>query len=255
MIKTPITLQDLRRKIYIKAKAEKQHRFWGLYVHICKLDTLREAYQSARRNNGAPGKDGVTFEMIEERGLTDYLEDIQKDLLNENYKPTRAKQVEIPKANGTGIRVLKIPTIRERIVEGAVKLILEPIFESDFQEGSYGYRPKRKASEAIAKVSKAIISKKTKVINIDIKSYFDTVRHDILLGKIAARVQDKQVLHLKWIPYRLKAIVPIKRSRLEAHLKTIRLFAPFNAILIFYVLCNNFISYITCAYRKISSCP
>jgi len=196
MIKTPITLQDLRRKIYIKAKAEKQHRFWGLYVHICKLDTLGEAYQSARKNKGAPGIDGVTFEMIEESGLTYYLENIQKELLNENYRPMRAKQVEIPKADGKGVRELKIPTIRDRIVEGAVKLIIEPIFESDFQEGSYGYRPKRKASEAIVKVSKAIVTKKTQVINIDMRSYFDTVRHDILLRKVAARVQDTQVLHL-----------------------------------------------------------
>jgi len=196
MTKTPITLQNLRRKIYIKAKAEKQHRFWGLYVHICKLDTLWEAYQLARKNHGAPGIDGVTFEMIEESGLTYYLEDIQKDLLNENYKPMRAKQVEIPKADGKGVRILKIPTIRDRIVGGAVKLILEPVFEADFQEGSYGYRPKRKAAKAIVKVSEAIVSKKTQVINIDMKSYFDTVRHDLLLGKVAERVQDSQVLHL-----------------------------------------------------------
>lgn len=196
MTKPPITLQDLRRKIYIKAKAERPHRFWGLYVHICKLDTLWEAYQLARSNNGAPGIDGVTFEMIEQSGLTYYLEDIQKDLMNDNYKPMRAKQVEIPKADGKGVRILKIPTIRDRIVEGAVKLILEPIFEADFQEGSYGYRPKRTASEAIVKVSKAIVAKKTQVINIDMRSYFDTVRHDILLSKVAERVQDTQVLHL-----------------------------------------------------------
>lgn len=196
MTKTPISLQDLRRKIYIKAKAEEPHRFWGLYVHICKLETLEEAYQLARRNRGAPGIDGVTFDMIAKSGLTDYLRDIQSELMNEDYKPMPAKQVEIPKADGKGMRTLKIPTIRDRIVEGAVKLILEPIFEADFQEGSYGYRPKRKASEAIAKVSQAIVRKKTQVINIDMRSYFDTVRHDLLLGKIAKRVQDTQVLHL-----------------------------------------------------------
>ena len=196
MTKTPITLQDLRRKIYIKAKADKPHRFWGLYVHICKLDTLQEAYKLVRRNKGAPGIDGVTFESIEEGELDCYLGDIQQELLDENYRPMRAKQVEIPKADGKGVRILKIPTIRDRIVEGAVKLILEPIFEADFQEGSYGYRPKRKAVDAITKVSKAIAERKTQVINIDIKCYFDTVRHDILLSKIAKRVQDTQVLHL-----------------------------------------------------------
>jgi RNA-directed DNA polymerase len=196
MIKTPINLQDLRRKIYIKAKAEKQHRFWGLYIHICKLETLWKAYQLARKNKGAPGIDGITFEIIEEGGLIDYLQDIQNELVNGNYKPQRAKEVAIPKPDGKGERILKIPTIRDRIVEGAVKLILEPIFEADFQDGSYGYRPKRKASQAINKVSKAIVRKKTQVINIDMRSYFDTVRHDILLGKVAERIQDKQVLHL-----------------------------------------------------------
>ena len=196
MTKTPISLQDLRRKIYIKAKAKKPHRFWGLYVHICKLDTLQEAYKLVRRNKGSPGIDGVTFEAIEQGGLDCYLGEIQQELLDETYRPSRAKQVEIPKADGKGVRILKIPTIRDRIVEGAVKLILEPIFEADFQEGSYGYRPKRKAVDAINKVSKAISKKKTQVVNIDIKCFFDTVRHDILLSKIAKRVQDSQVLHL-----------------------------------------------------------
>ena len=196
MTKAPITLQDLRRKIYVKAKTEKQWRFWGLYVHICKLETLTEAYCLAKRNKGAPGIDGVTFDVIEANGIESYLKGIQKDLLNFNYKPQRAKRVEIPKSDGKSMRILKIPTIRDRIVEGAVKLILEPIFETDFQDGSYGYRPNRRAADAINRVAKAIISGKSKVIDIDLSSYFDTVRHDILLKKIAMRIQDNKVMHL-----------------------------------------------------------
>lgn len=196
MIKTPINLQELRKKIYAKAKADSQWKFWGLYVHICKLETLKMAYKQAKSNKGVAGIDGITFKMIEAEDADNYLQAIQKDLINGNYKPSKAKQVEIPKADGKGTRKLNIPTIRDRIVEGAVKLMIEPIFESDSQDGSYGYRPQRKASEAVEKVAKAILSGKSKVIDLDMKSYFDTVRHDILLRKIATRIQDNQVLHL-----------------------------------------------------------
>jgi len=196
MIKAPISLQELRRKIYVKAKAEAHWKFWGLHAHICKLETLREAYQTAKRNNGAPGTDGVTFSAIEAKGAEQYLQRIRMELVKHEYKPMPIKKVEIPKSDNKGTRVLKIPTIRDRIVEGAIKLILEPIFEADFCDGSYGYRPNRKAADAIKRVWCAIMSGKSRVVDIDIRSYFDTVRHDILLKKIAARVQDNEVLHL-----------------------------------------------------------
>lgn len=196
MIKAPSKLQELRRKIYVKAKTETQCKFWGLYVHICKLETLQESYRRAKKNKGAPGSDGVTFDDIEAIGTEKYLQEIHTDLVKREYKPKRAREVKIPKPDGKSMRILKIPTIRDRIVEGAMKLILEPIFEADFQDGSYGYRPKRKAADAVMRVSKAIVSKKSRVIDIDLRAYFDTVRHDILLQKIAARIQDNEVLHL-----------------------------------------------------------
>jgi len=195
MRKAPVSLQDLRRKIYRKAKSDKTWRFWGLYVHICKMETLQEAYRMAKRNNGAPGIDGVTFEAIEESGLEVFLEQIRDELVSGTYRPSRNRRKEIPKDNGK-VRVLGIPTIRDRVVEGALKLILEPIFEADFQEGSYAYRPKRMAHEAVSRVAEAVVKNKTRVIDVDLKAYFDNVRHHILLRKVAERVDDDQVMRL-----------------------------------------------------------
>src|SRR6201998_2420118 len=129
MTKTPSSLQDLSKSLYDKAKAEPTKRFWGLYVHVCKMGTLQEAYQMARRNNGAPGIDGVTFEAIEESGVESFLKQIQDELVHEAYQPMRVRKKEIPKDGGTKVRVLSIPAIRDRVVQGALKLILEPIFE------------------------------------------------------------------------------------------------------------------------------
>jgi RNA-directed DNA polymerase len=182
-------------RIYNKAKADKTWRFWGLYVHVCKIETLQSAYDMARHNDGAPGIDGMTFEAIEEKGVEAVLEDIRSELITGSYLPTRNRKKEIPKGGGK-VRVLGIPTIRDRVVQGALKLILEPIFEADFQEGSYGYRPNRTAHQAVQRVAEAIVHNKTKVIDVDLKLYFDTVRHDLLLGKVAERVNDDQVMHL-----------------------------------------------------------
>ena len=195
MIKASVGLQDLRRKIYLKAKSDKTWRFWGLYVHVCKLETLQWAYRDAKRNNGAPGLDGVTFADIEKGGLEVFLEQIQDELHSRTYRPMRNRIKEIPKGNGK-VRVLGIPGIRDRVVQGALKLILESIFEADFQEGSYGYRPKRTAHAAIDRVSAAVVKNKTRVIDLDLKSYFDNVRHDILLKKVAERVNDDEVMRL-----------------------------------------------------------
>jgi RNA-directed DNA polymerase len=195
MIKTSITLQELRRKIYLKAKADKTHRFWGLYVHVCKESTLTESYHLAKRNNGAPGIDGMTFDDIEKDGVEIFLRNIQEELVKGTYQPVRNRIKEIPKANGK-TRKLGIATIRDRVVQGAVKLILEPVFESDFQEGSYGYRPKRTAHQAIERVAEAVVKEKTRVIDLDLKSYFDTVKHHILLAKIAERIADEKILRL-----------------------------------------------------------
>ena len=195
MTKTSIGLQDLRKKIYLKAKADKTWRFWGLYVHVCKMETLKWAYRDAKENDGAPGIDGVTFEDIEKSGLKGFLEQIQSELFSETYRPMRNRKKEIPKGTDQ-VRVLGIPCIRDRVVQGALKLILEPIFEADFQPGSYGYRPKRTAHAAIDLVAQAVVKNKTRVIDLDLRAYFDNVRHDILLSKVAERVSDDKVMRL-----------------------------------------------------------
>ncbi len=195
MTKTPIDLQDLRRRIYAKAKAEPEWRFWGLYVHVCKMETLASAYEMARRNDGAPGIDGVSFDAIEAAGVGAFLKRIQDELTSRTYRPTRNRRKEIPKGNGK-VRVLGIPTIRDRVVQAALKLILEPIFEADFQPGSFGYRPRRSAHDAVHRMSKAIVCGKTRVIDVDLRAYFDNVRHHLLLSKIAARISDGDILHL-----------------------------------------------------------
>ena len=196
LIKAPIGLQDLRRSLYIKAKAELTWRFWGLYVHICKMETLQEAYRMAKSNDGAPGIDGVTFDAIEESGVESFLKQIQDELVHETYQPMRVRKKEIPKDGGTKVRVLSIPAIRDRVVQGALKLILEPIFEADFQSGSYGYRPKRTAHEAVLQVDKAIMEGKKRIIDLDLRAYFDSVQHYLLLEKVARRVQDAKVMRL-----------------------------------------------------------
>ena len=196
MIKASIDLQDLRRRIYIKAKAETSWRFWGLYVHVCKLETLREAYSLAKKNHGAPGIDGVSFEAIEESGVEVFLEQIQDELISRTYRPMRNRRQEIPKGEGNKVRVLSIPAIRDRVVQGALKLLLEPIFEADFQSGTFGYRPRRTAHEAVRRVSTAIVHYKTCVIDVDLRAYFDNVQHGLLLEKVRARVDDDDVMHL-----------------------------------------------------------
>ena len=196
MINTPISLQDLRRGLYVKAKAEPAWRFWGLYVHVCKMETLYEAYQMAKNNDGAPGSDGVTFEAIEESGVESFLRQIRDELVSHTYRPLRARKKEIPKDGGKKVRVLSIPCIRDRVVQGALKLILEPIFEADFQAGSFGYRPKRTAHQAVNRVAQAIVESKTRIIDIDLRAYFDNVQHSRLLDKVARRVRDDDVMRL-----------------------------------------------------------
>jgi RNA-directed DNA polymerase len=196
MTKPLISLQGLIRKIYAKAKAEPSWRFWGLYVHVCKEETLREAYREAKENDGAPGIDGVTFEAIEESGVDAFLKQIRGELVSRQYVPMPNRKKEIPKDGGKKVRVLGIPSIRDRVVQGALKLILEPIFEASFQTGSFGYRPARSAHDAVARVVEAIKEGKTRVIDLDLRAYFDNVKHHILLTKVAAKVDDDDVIHL-----------------------------------------------------------
>jgi len=190
-----ITLQELRRRIYRKAKADKSWRFWGLYVHVCKIETLRAAYQEAKASDGAPGLDRMSFEEIEAQGVEKYLASIQQELLTGIYEPTKNRRVEIPKGNGKS-RKLGIPTIKDRDVQGAVKLILGPIFEADFHNSSFAYRPKRTAHQALDRVVHGLVQGLTRVIDVDLKSYFDNIRHHLLFQKLAMRVQDRAILRL-----------------------------------------------------------
>src|SRR5919106_4587661 len=159
------------------------------------METLKEAYRMAKSNDGAPGIDGVTFEAIEESGAEGFLRQIREELVSNTYRPMQARKKEIPKDGGK-VRVLSIPAIRDRVVQGAVKLILEPIFEADFQPGSYGYRPKRTAQEAVNRVAQAIVEEKTRIIDIDLSAYFDNVQQSLLLEKVAQRVEDDEVMQL-----------------------------------------------------------
>ena len=195
MTKTPISLQDLRRRIYRKAKSETTHRFWGLFVHITKIETLEEAYRIAKGNGGAPGIDGQRFQDIESAGLSAFLAAVREDLVTGRYKPMPNRRVEIPKGNGK-VRTLQIPCIRDRVVQGALKLILEAVFEADFCPNSYGFRPKRSPHRALAEVRRSVMRRMSTVIDVDLSRYFDTIRHSVLLDKIAKRIQDPQVMHL-----------------------------------------------------------
>jgi RNA-directed DNA polymerase len=196
MTRPLIGLQDLRRRIYAKAKSEPSRRFWGLFVHVCKLETLHEAYRLAKLNKGAPGIDGATFAAIEAGGVEQYLERIRHELVTGKYVPLANRRKEIPKDGGKKVRVLGIPSIRDRVVQGALLLILEPIFEADFQPGSFGYRPGRRAYEAVERAGRAVGEGKTRVIDLDLKAYFDNVKHHILLKKLARRIRDREVMRL-----------------------------------------------------------
>jgi group II intron reverse transcriptase/maturase len=195
MTKAPISLQELRRRIYRKAKSNKTHRFWGIFVHITKPETLEEAYRAAKGNGGAPGIDGQTFEDIERTGRPEFLATVREELITGRYKPKPNRRVDLPKGNGK-FRTLQIPCIRDRVVQGAVKLILEAIFEADFCSNSYGFRPQRSPHRALAEVRRSVLRRMSTVIDVDLCRYFDTIRHSVLLDKVAKRVQDTQVLHL-----------------------------------------------------------
>jgi RNA-directed DNA polymerase len=197
MLKTPEKIRELQRKLYRKAKQEKEYRFYLLYDKIYRPDILSHAYNLVKANKGAPGIDGETFGSIEERegGAEKYLEKIAGELRRKDYKPQAVRRVYIPKAAG-GKRPLGIPVIRDRVVQMAVRIVIEPIFEADFQDNSYGFRPKRNAHQAVEDVKNHLLKGKTEVIDADISKYFDTIPHDRLMQLVAKRIVDKQILKL-----------------------------------------------------------
>ena len=197
MLETPEKIRELQRRLYRKAKQEKEYRFYLLYDKVYRMDILSHAYRLVRANKGAPGIDGETFEKIEERegGAERYLEEIEGELKRKDYKPQAVRRVYIPKATG-GKRPLGIPVIKDRVVQMAMKMVIEPIFEADFQDNSYGFRPKRDAHQAVDDVRNQLLKGRTEVIDADISKYFDTIPHDKLIQVVAKRIVDKQILKL-----------------------------------------------------------
>src|SRR5438270_9545987 len=192
-LETPEKIRNLQRKLYCKAKAEPTFRFYLLYDKIYREDILRHAYRLVRANAGAPGVDGVTFAQIEAEGLEAWLASLREELVLRRYRPAPVRRVMIPKPGG-GERPLGIPTIRDRVVQTAAKLVLEPIFEADFEDGAYGYRPCRSAADAIKEVHRLICRGYTDVVDADLSKYFDTIPHSDLLKSVARRIVDRHVL-------------------------------------------------------------
>ena len=194
-LETPDKIRSLQRKLYRKAKAEPAFRFYILYDKICREDILLRAYTLARANAGAPGVDGMTFEQIEAAGVDAWLAGLREDLVSKTYQPDPVRRVMIPKPGG-GERPLGIPTIRDRVVQAAAKIVLEPIFEADFEDGAYGYRPRRSAIDAVKETHRLLCRGYTDVVDADLSKYFDTIPHADLLRSVARRVVDRNVLRL-----------------------------------------------------------
>jgi RNA-directed DNA polymerase len=192
---TPEKIRTLQRKLYRKAKAEPAFRFYLLYDKIYREDILRHAYAVARANAGAPGVDGMTFAAIEAAGLEAWLAGLREDLVSKIYRPDPVRRVMIPKPGG-GERPLGIPTIRDRVIQTAAKLVLEPIFEADFEDNAYGYRPSRGAVDAVKEVHRHICRGYTDVVDADLSKYFDSIPHCDLIKSVARRIVDRHVLRL-----------------------------------------------------------
>src|SRR5438552_7202841 len=192
---TPDKIRTLQRKLYSKAKAEPGFRFYLLYDKICSEGILHHAHAVARSNAGAAGVDGVSFAQIEAQGVEAWLASLREELVSKRYRPQAVRRVMIPKPGG-GERPLGIPTIRDRVVQTAAKLVLEPIFEADFDPNAYGYRPKRSGQEAIQKVHKLLCAGYTAVVDSDLSKYFDTIPHSELMQCAARRIIDRAMLRL-----------------------------------------------------------
>ena len=201
MLVTPDKIRILQRKLYTKAKQEPGYRFYALYDKVYRADILRHAYNLVRSNRGSPGIDGVSFEAIDaEAGVEKFLEGLSEEVKSKTYRPLPVRRVMIPKSDGSQ-RPLGIPTIRDRVVQMAVKLMIEPIFEADFCECSYGFRPKRSAHDAVDDVANTLHKGYSHVIDADLSKYFDTIPHAKLLAVVAERIADGGILHLikQWL--------------------------------------------------------
>lgn len=190
----------LQRKLYLKAKQDKAFKFYVLYDKVRLEYFLWEAYRRVKANGGSPGVDRMNFDQIEKAGLPAFINGIKEELINKTYKAQAVRRVYIPKANGK-LRPLGIPTIRDRVVQMSCKMVIEPIFEADFGENSFGFRPKKSAKDAMAKIKNYLKEKRTHVLDADLEAYFDTIPHDKLMIAIKQRIADKNVLTLieQWL--------------------------------------------------------
>jgi RNA-directed DNA polymerase len=195
VLRTPDKIQNLQRKLYLKAKSEPEFRFYVLYDKIYREDILIHAYRLAKANGGSAGTDGVTFDQIASEGVTEWLTGIREQLRAKTYRPQPVRRVMIPKPGG-GERPLGIPTIRDRVVQTATKLVVEPIFEADLEPNVHGYRPKRSALDAIQQVHQLLKQGYTDVVDADLSKYFDTIPHQALMQCVSLRIVDHNVLRL-----------------------------------------------------------
>lgn len=204
-LETPDKIRDLQRGLYLKAKREPKFRFYLLHDKVWREDILKHAYRLVRANGGAPGIDGETFQSIESgEGEAKFLSKLQQELKEKTYRAQAVRRVYIPKADGKQ-RPLGIPTIQDRVAQMAVKLVMEPIFEADFEECSYGFRPKRGAHQAVGVIRQALYNGHAYVFDADLNQYFDTIPHSKLLTLVAHRISDRHILG--WIKQWLMAVV------------------------------------------------
>lgn len=198
---TPDEIRTLQRKLYTKAKQEPAYRFYALYDKVWRADILMFAYRLVRANKGSPGVDGMNFEDIEQKiGIDTFLSELAQDLKDKTYQPSPVRRVMIPKGDGS-LRPLGIPTIRDRVAQMAVKLVIEPIFEADFCPSSFGFRPKKSAHDAVDEIAESLHQGYTNVIDADLSKYFDSIPHAELLAVVAERIVDSAILHIvkQWL--------------------------------------------------------